>query len=65
LTALVGLLPTNGAKSGHGVPPEKGNGAGMAARLAWPFRQSKARKLLEELGRAKMTINLSLTTGSA
>lgn len=65
LTALVGLLPTDSAKSGHSVTPQKENGAGMAARLAWPFRQSKARKLLEELGRAKMTINLSLTTDSA
>ncbi|KAK6064699.1 ankyrin repeat protein [Seiridium cupressi] len=37
----------------------------MLARLAWPFRENKARKLLQELGRYKAAIGLALTTQSA
>jgi hypothetical protein len=31
-------------------------------RLAWPFKADKARKLLDDIGRHKITISLSLTT---
>lgn len=32
------------------------------AKLAWPFKEDKARKILENLGRHKLTIILILTT---
>jgi hypothetical protein len=32
------------------------------SHLAWPFKEGKARKLLEEIGRHKATISLALTT---
>ena len=33
--------------------------------LAWPFKEGKARKLLEDIGRHKATISLALTTETA
>jgi hypothetical protein len=32
--------------------------------LAWPFKESKARKLIEDIGRYKLAISLALTTES-
>jgi Fungal N-terminal domain of STAND proteins len=33
--------------------------------LAWPFKEGKARRLLEDIGRHKATISLALTTETA
>jgi hypothetical protein len=33
--------------------------------LAWPFKEGKARKLLEDIGRHKATLSLALTTETA
>lgn len=38
---------------------------GVASRLAWPLKESKARKLLQEIARQKESIALALTSGIA
>jgi len=48
--------------------PVKGRRKRLAlslATLAWPFKRDKALKILEELGRHKSTISLSLTAETA
>jgi hypothetical protein len=64
LLGLVSLIPGEGAYTDFSSVLTREKMATMTARLAWPFRQSKARKLLEELGRYKSAITLALTTDS-
>ncbi|KAK4163273.1 hypothetical protein QBC43DRAFT_319816 [Cladorrhinum sp. PSN259] len=62
LTSLIDLFPDGDIYTKHASSSKF---TAMAARLAWPFKESKARKLLEELGRYKMAITLALTAESA
>jgi hypothetical protein len=65
LTDLVGLFPEEVISTGNGDRSWKEKRTSMMARLAWPLKEPKARKLLQELGRHKSAINLALTTDSA
>jgi len=62
LTSLIDLFPDGDMCTGHASSSKF---TVMTARLAWPFKESKARKLLEELGRYKTAITLALTAASA
>lgn len=64
LKNLVKLVPDNSAYMDHGSLSTRDKMTTMATRLAWLFKQSEARKLLEELGRYKTVITLALTTDS-
>lgn len=64
LIGLVSLIPAQDASTDYSSVSTREKMATMATRLAWPFRQSKARKLLEELGRYKSAITLALTADS-
>jgi hypothetical protein len=59
LKALVKLFPTESDRAGK---RKRTNFIVSYAELAWPFKEGKARKLLEDLGRHKATIVLILTT---
>jgi hypothetical protein len=59
LTGLIDLFPDGDASS------TGGRVTAMAARLAWPFKEPKARKLLGQLARYKSVITLALTAESA
>lgn len=67
LTSLENLLPTPvaGAVSGEASTSTKEKTSMMLARLAWPLKATKAKKLCDELVRYKTAINLALTIESA
>lgn len=65
LTDLVGLFPADVISTRNGDGSWKEKRTSMIARLAWPLKEPKAQKLLQELGRYKSAINLALTTDSA
>jgi hypothetical protein len=59
LKALIELLPTEADRVGK---RKRSKFTPSYAELAWPFKEGKARKILEDLGRHKATIVLILTT---
>lgn len=59
LKALMKLFPT---ESDCTRKRKRSNLIKSYAELAWPFKEGKARKLLEDLGRHKATLVLILTT---
>ena len=59
LEALLNLFP---ADSGHSKKRKLNEPLTAYTELAWPFKQGKARKLLEDIARYKATIALILTT---
>jgi hypothetical protein len=67
LKSLIDLFPDEDVYTKHarGSSSAKGKVTTMAARLSWPFKESRARKLLDELGRYKVAITLALTAESA
>lgn len=65
LAALEKLFPDGGHKSTKGKKSKKTKLELTMTSLAWPLKETKARKLLDELVRYKTTINLALTTGIA
>lgn len=65
LTSLIDLFPDGDNYTSHASSSIREKVTTMAARLAWPFKETKARKLLEELGRYKAVITLALTAESA
>jgi len=62
LKALEELFPEQVEQSAHGKR-RKINAS--VKHLAWPFKEGKARKLLEDIQRHKATISLMLTTETA
>ncbi|KAH6880034.1 hypothetical protein B0T10DRAFT_519626 [Thelonectria olida] len=64
LTSLIDLFPDGGMPTRHASSSAREKVTAMAARLAWPFKEPKARKLLEELGRYKTAITLAITAES-
>lgn len=58
ISDLEALLPAQ-----HALSTESNTKVILNA-LAWPLKESKAKKLLEELGEYKSTITLALTTDS-
>ncbi|KAK9800034.1 hypothetical protein SCARD494_01827 [Seiridium cardinale] len=65
LMELTNLIPPEVVLAAHNSMSRKERTKMMLARLAWPLRENKAHKLLQELGRFKTTIGLALTTQSA
>jgi hypothetical protein len=63
VTELEALLKTNLPQSLSQTKRRKVEAT--LASLAWPFKEKKAKKLLEELSRYKTTINLALTMETA
>ena len=64
ISELEKLFPSNYVQ-GMGKSQGKKRKVKMTlAALAWPFKESKAKKLLDEITRYKMTISLVLTTES-
>lgn len=61
LKALLELFPTQAHHSGK---KKRTTPTISYTELAWPFKEGKARKLLDDLGRHKATIVLILTTDS-
>jgi hypothetical protein len=59
LKALLQLFPTEADRPGK---RKRSKLKVSYAELAWPFKEGKARKLLDDLGRHKATIILILTT---
>ncbi|KAE9369004.1 hypothetical protein N431DRAFT_415792, partial [Stipitochalara longipes BDJ] len=62
LKALIDLIPKPAT-----LPNKRKRGqlnTATYAKLAWPFKEHKARKILENLGRHKVTIVLILTTNA-
>jgi hypothetical protein len=60
ITRLEGLLPSHFIQSGS----RRSKRRKVMTALAWPLKETKAKKLLQELVQYKMTINLALTTES-
>ena len=62
LTALDSLFPVEAECSARG---KRRKILRSLKDLAWPFKEGKARKLVEDIGRHKATISLALTTETA
>jgi hypothetical protein len=67
LKRLIDLFPDEDVLTKHarGHSSAERKATTMVARLAWPFKEPRARKLLGELGRYKVAITLALTAESA
>lgn len=59
LDALIKLLPVDTEGS---LKRKRGSSKISYVELAWPFKQGKVRRILEDLGRHKATLVLVLTT---
>ena len=59
LKALLKLFP---AELGHSGKRKRDGSLPAYTELAWPFKQGKVRKLLEDIARYKATITLIITT---
>lgn len=64
VTELEQLLPTEHTSHQTRSWWKKRKAKVTLTSLAWPMKESNARKLLEEIGRCKLTINLALSTDS-
>ncbi|KAK2053441.1 hypothetical protein LY76DRAFT_649849 [Colletotrichum caudatum] len=65
ITDLLGLLPSKHNQGNvHGKPKRRRIQLTLEA-LAWPFKETKARKLLGDIARHKNTMSLALTTDAA
>ena len=65
LAALERLFPDREAKLHEQKKKKRIKLDFILTSLAWPLKEARARKLLDELVRYKTTINLALTTGIA
>ena len=65
LAALEKLFPDRESRSNERRSEKRMRLDFVLTSLAWPLKETKARKLLDELVRYKTTINLALTTGIA
>jgi hypothetical protein len=59
------LFPTDSAPKNRRGKSKKGKMDNALKALAWPFKEKRAKKVLKELSRYKMIINLALSTDSA
>lgn len=62
LTELSQLFPSSDVDGTPKTRSKRRKVNATLAALAWPLKESKARKLLSELGQHKATISLALTT---
>ncbi|MCJ1347421.1 hypothetical protein MMC31_005646 [Peltigera leucophlebia] len=63
LVALERLFPS---AADHNATGTKRRATAISyAKLAWPFKEEKARKILNDIARCKATISLALTTNTA
>ena len=58
------LFPSNWIRNTGQSPSKKRKVRATLATLAWPLKEGKARKLLDEISRYKTTVTLALTTES-
>lgn len=63
LAALENLFPDDGSRPSQHRKTNRMRLVYILTSLAWPLKETRARKLLDELMRYKTTISLSLTTG--
>ena len=63
-TELEKLFPSDSMQTGGRKSSKKSTLNSVLKALAWPLKESKARKLLDEMMRYKTTISLALTTTS-
>lgn len=63
LVALEKLFPSEVAS--NATDTKRGATKISYAKLAWPFKEEKARKILDDIVRCKGTISLALTTDTA
>lgn len=65
ITALEALFPSDFAQTnGRQTSRKRKKLTATLAALAWPLKEKRARKLLEEIGKYKSTISLVLTADS-
>jgi hypothetical protein len=64
ITKIKKLLPAGPERGVGGSKSKREKIEACLATLAWPLKEKKARKLLEEINQHKATINLALTTES-
>lgn len=64
VTELEKLFPSDLVRTRGRKSSKKKTLNSVLTALAWPLKESKARKLLDEMTRYKTTINLALTTNS-
>ena len=64
VTELEKLFPSDSVRTRGRKSPKKRKLDSVLRALAWPLKESKARKLLDEMMRYKTTISLALTTTS-
>jgi len=62
IAKMEGLFPSGYAQGHKGSRSKRQKVKASLATLAWPLKESRARKLMEEVIRYKSTINLALTT---
>lgn len=63
-TELEKLFPADAAQTTSRRNGKRRKLDSVLTALAWPLKESKARKLLDEMARYKTTISLALTTSS-
>ena len=64
VTRLEKLFPSNWIQSAGQTRSKKRKVKATLAALAWPLKEGKARKLLDEISRHKTTVTLALTADS-
>ena len=64
VTQLEKLFPSNWTQNTGQSQSKKRKVKATLAALAWPLKEGKARKLLDEISRYKTTVTLALTTES-
>lgn len=64
ITELEKLFPSDWKQTAEQNPSKKQRVKATWAALAWPLKENKARKLLDEIMRYKTTITLAITTDS-
>lgn len=64
VTELERLFPSDSGRTRGRKGSKRGMLNSALTALAWPLKESKARKLLDEMMRYKATISLALTTNS-
>ncbi len=64
ISEIEGLFPSNNSPGAPGAKSKRRKIQATLAGLAWPFKETKARKLLAEMIQFKTTISLALTTES-
>ena len=64
ITKMEGLFPPDCAQGPRGSRSKRRKVKTTLTALAWPLKENKARKFLDEMIQYKTTINLALTTES-